>query len=108
MLLHNSGDEDKCVDAGVHLYRITEMDEECVAAFSSTVQLAANRTAAQLDNQHPDEVIIEAEQGNLLLIHLDGALLAVMTHAGLELNTGLLEIRSVARRLREILTIRTP
>jgi len=86
----------------------TEMDEECVAAFSSTVRLAANRTAAQLDNQHPDEVIIEAEQGNLLLINLDGALLAVMTHAGLELNTGLLEFRSVARRLREILTIRTP
>ncbi|MDE0960092.1 MAG: roadblock/LC7 domain-containing protein [Planctomycetota bacterium] len=85
-----------------------EMNEECVAAFSSTVRLAANRNAEQLDNQHPYELVIEAELGNLLLIHLDGSLLAVMTHAGLELNTGLLEIRSLARRLREILTIRTP
>ena len=78
----------------------------CVSAFSSTARLAVNRTAMHCSGEEPEEVILEADGGNLLLIYLDGATLAVMTHAGLELNTGLLEIRSLARRLSGILEIR--
>ncbi len=83
-----------------------EIDEECVAAFSSTARLAVNRAAMHCSGEVPEEVILEAEGGNLLLMNLEGATLAVMTHAGLELNTGLLEIRSIARRLSGILEIR--
>ena len=84
-----------------------KMDEECVAAFSSAVQQAVKRASTRCGDGPPDELILEAEQGNLLLVGLGGATLAVMTHAGLEVNTGLLEIRSLARRLRGILEIRT-
>jgi predicted regulator of Ras-like GTPase activity (Roadblock/LC7/MglB family) len=82
------------------------LDEECVAAFASSSRLAVSRAAIHCGEGEPQEVVLESEGGNLLLIGIDGATLAVITHPGLEMNTGLVEIRSIARRLSEALKIR--
>ncbi|MGE4619149.1 MAG: roadblock/LC7 domain-containing protein [Planctomycetota bacterium] len=82
------------------------LDEECVAAFASRSRLAVQRAAIHCSDVEPDEVIIESEGGNLILVPVAGATLIVLTNPGLELNTGLVEIRSIARRLRGALEIR--
>ena len=82
------------------------LDEQCVAAFASRSRLAVSRAAVHCGKGEPHEVVLEAEGGNLLLIGVDGATLAVLTHPGLELNTGLVEIRSIARRLSGVLELR--
>ena len=65
-----------------------------------------SRAAVHCGKGEPYEVVLEAEGGSLLLIGVDGATLAVLTHPGLELNTGLVEIRSIARRLSGVLELR--
>ena len=83
------------------------LDEECVAAFASSSSHAVRRAVTHYGDKAPDEVVLESEGGNLLLLPIAGATLAVITHPGLEMNTGLVEVRSIARRLRGIFEMRT-
>lgn len=81
------------------------LDEDCVAAYASSSSIAIGRVVTHCGEEAPDEVVLESEGGNLLLKQIEGATLAVITHPGLEMNTGMVEIRSIAKRLHQIIEI---
>lgn len=81
------------------------LDEDCVAAYASNSNLAIRRAVTHFGDASPDEIVLESEGGNLLLKQIDGATLAVITHPGLEMNTGMVEIRSIAKRLHKTIEL---
>ncbi|HCW44911.1 MAG: roadblock/LC7 domain-containing protein [Planctomycetia bacterium] len=85
----------------------SSFDGEVVAAFASNARLCIGKAAVQCGDGIPHEMVLEGEEGSLILLDIEDATLVVITHAGLELNTGMLEIRSLARKLRGILEIQT-
>ncbi len=79
----------------------TDMDEEAVAALSSSLVLVTKRAFdSQNGEQMPEEMMLSAELGKLLLFDLGRAYLVVVTQPQLKLSTDVVDIRSVARRLR--------
>ena len=83
------------------------LDSETLAAITSGARLCIHRAAIQSGDGQPHEIVLEGTSGNLVLLEIGEATLIVVTHAGLEMNSGMLEIRSVARKLRGILEIQT-
>ncbi len=84
-----------------------DLDSESLAAITSGARLCIHRSAIQCGDGEPHEIVLEGTDGNLVLLEVGEATLIVVTHAGLKLNSGMLEIRSVARKLRGILEIQT-
>ena len=83
------------------------LESESLATLSSGTRLSLQRAAVQSGDGKPHEIVLEGTEGNLVLLEIGEATLIVVTHAGLELDSGMLEIRSVARKLRGILEIQT-
>ena len=81
------------------------LESEVVAAIASGARLSIHRSAVQSGDGNPHEIVLEGTKGNMILLEVGEATLIVVTHAGLDLNSGMLEIRSVARKLRGILEV---
>ena len=81
------------------------LERETLAALTSGTRLSIQKAAVHSSDGKPHEIVLEGTEGNLLLLEIGDATLIVVTHAGLELDSGMLEIRSVARKLRGILEI---
>ncbi|MEM7263349.1 MAG: roadblock/LC7 domain-containing protein [Planctomycetota bacterium] len=82
------------------------LSEDVVAALSSSLMLTLKRGLEAVGGSEvPEEMILSAVGGKLIFADLGNAFLVVVTQPNLKLNTDLVEIRSVARRLRNRCTI---
>ncbi len=82
------------------------LSEDVVAALSSSLVLTLKRGFEAVGGSEiPEEMILSAENGKLIFADLGNAYLVVVTQPNLKLNTDLVEIRSVARKLRNRCTI---
>ncbi len=78
-----------------------ELQEDAVAALSSSLVITLRRSLAPLDARvDAEEMILAAEKGKLVFLSLGEAFLVVVTQPNLRLNTDLVDIRSIARKLR--------
>ena len=84
-----------------------DLQEDAVAAFSSTLMLTLNKSLDPLDVEiEPNEMVLTAKNGKLVFLDLGNAFLVVVTRPQLRLSSGLVEIRSVARKIRSICELR--
>ena len=75
---------------------------DAVAALSSLLMLTLQRFLKPIGMpSSTEEMILDAESGKLVFVDLGTAFLAVVTRANRHLDSGMVEIRSVARKLRE-------
>jgi len=82
------------------------LSEDAVAALSSSLLLTLKRGLEPVGgSETPEEMILTAEGGKLIFEDLGNAYLVVVTQPNLKLNTDLVDIRSVARKLRNRCTI---
>ncbi|MEE8142253.1 MAG: roadblock/LC7 domain-containing protein [Planctomycetota bacterium] len=83
------------------------LDEDVVAAHSSSLLMTLQRAlkAIDKDSQQPHEMILSAVEGKLFFSDLGNAFLVVVTKPNLHLGTGLVEIRSFSRKLKERCTL---
>ena len=80
-----------------------DLQEDAVAAFSSTLMLTLKRSLDPLGvDIEPEEMVLTASNGKLVFLDLGNAFLVVVTRPQLRLSSGLVEIRSVARKVRSL------
>lgn len=79
-----------------------ELSEDAVAALSSSLMITLRKslqpTGAKID---PVEMVLTAERGKLVFLDLDRAYLVVVTRPNLRLDSDMVEIRGVARKIRD-------
>ncbi len=80
-----------------------DMNEDAIAALSSSLVLTLKRTFDPVGKEtEPEEMILTATEGKLVFLDLGNAFLVVVTQPQLRLSSGLVEIRGVARKLRSL------
>ena len=84
-----------------------KLDEDVVAALSSSLLLALNRAFEPIAGDDPQEMVLTATDGKLIFNNLGNAFLVVVTRPNLRLDTGLVEIRSFTRKLIDKCTMAT-
>ena len=78
------------------------LDEDTVAALSSSLLITLGKAFEPLDWKiMPQEVILTADAGKLVFFDLGRAYLVVVTDPQLRLDTGLVDLRGKARKLKE-------
>ncbi len=84
-----------------------ELQEDAIAALSSTLVLSLKRSLDPLGiTIELDEMVLTASSGKLIFLCLGNAFLVVVTRPQLRLSSGLVEIRSVARKIRNLCELR--
>ena len=79
------------------------LDEDAVAALSSSLVLTIKRSMSSAGvDLDPEEMILTAEEGKLVFLDLGNAFLVVVSQPQLRLASGLVEIRGIARKIRNI------
>lgn len=79
-----------------------ELREDAVAALSSSLAITLKRSLDPVGLEiDPEEMILTAEKGKLVFLDLGRAYLVVVTQPNLRLETDMVEIRGVARKLRD-------
>ncbi|MEM7165706.1 MAG: roadblock/LC7 domain-containing protein [Planctomycetota bacterium] len=79
-----------------------ELREDAVAALSSALTMTLKRSLETLGSTGgSDEMVLNAEKGKLLFLDLGQAYLVVITRPNLRLETGMVEVRGIANKLRE-------
>jgi len=77
-----------------------ELDEDTVAALSSSMVMTMRRSLRPFCGEIPDEILLTADRGKLIFLSLGVAYLVVVTKKHLKLESDLVEIRSIARKIR--------
>lgn len=79
-----------------------ELREDAVAALSSALTMTLRRSLEAIGIAgDSDEMVLNAEKGKLLFLDLGEAYLVVITRPNLRLETGMVEVRGIANKLRE-------
>lgn len=78
-----------------------ELEEDAVAALSSSLVMTLKRSLTPFCGAFPEEIILTASQGKLVFLGLGSAYLVVVTKVNLKLESDLVEIRSMARKIRQ-------
>lgn len=79
-----------------------EHREDALAALSSALVMTLERNLEPLGlGGNADEMVLNAQSGKLVFLNLGEAFLVVITRSNLRLDSDMVEIRGVARRLRE-------
>ena len=81
-----------------------QLDEDVIAALSSSLLIALKRALEPVDGGSTVEMILSADDGKLIFTNLGNAFLVVVTRPNLKLDTGLVEIRSFTRKLKSLCT----
>ena len=77
------------------------LDDDTVAALSSSLVITLKRSFDPLGLEMvPEELVLTAELGKLLFFDLGRAFLVVVTNPQLQMTTDLVDIRSVAKKLK--------
>ena len=80
-----------------------ELHEDAVAALSSSLMLTLKRSFDPVGiDLDPEEMVLTAQDGKLVFLDLGNAFLVVVTKPQLRLSSGLVEIRSSARKIRSL------
>ena len=83
-----------------------QLQEDAVAALSSSLVNTLQKALETIDKDgSPEEMVLSATEGKLIFSDLGNAFLVVVTRPNLKLGTGLIEIRSISRRLRDLCTM---
>ncbi|MGE3166208.1 MAG: roadblock/LC7 domain-containing protein [Planctomycetota bacterium] len=79
-----------------------DLREDAVAALSSSIAMTLRRSLepTSLAND-PSEILLTASRGRLLYLDLGDAYLVVVTRPNLRLDTDMVEIRGVAKKIRD-------
>ncbi len=77
-----------------------DLEEDAVAALSSSLVMTLRRSLREFCGEIPEEMVLTADKGKLIFLSLGPAYLVVVTKKNLKLETDLVEIRSMARKLR--------
>jgi len=82
----------------------SEVDEAKVAAMTAAIQSVAERVAAELGRGRNVMTYIEGTEGSILITNVtEDVLLSVVLRPGAKLGLALFDVRSYAKRLRDIL-----
>ena len=76
------------------------LDEDTVAALSSSLVMTLKRSLKPFCEEIPDEMVLTASEGKLIFLGLGAAYLVAVTKRNLKLESDLVEIRSMARKIR--------
>lgn len=80
-----------------------KLDENSVAALSSGILTTIARFLnTGSEKTRIEEAVLSASEGKLVFLDLGKSFLVAVTRPNLQLSTDLVEIRSVARRLRKV------
>lgn len=76
------------------------LDEDTVAALSSSLVMTLKRSLTSFCMEIPTEMVLTASEGKLIFINLGSAYLVAVTKRNLKLESEMVEIRSMARKIR--------
>ena len=76
------------------------LDEDTVAALSSSLVMTLKRSLKPFCEEIPEELVLTASEGKLIFLGLGSAYLVAVTKKNLKLESDLVEIRSIARKIR--------
>lgn len=79
----------------------SHLDEDVVAALSSSLTITLKRSLEPFAGRIPEELVLTASEGKLVFIRLASAYLVIVTKRALQLESGMVEIRSIAQKLRQ-------
>jgi predicted regulator of Ras-like GTPase activity (Roadblock/LC7/MglB family) len=77
------------------------LDQDAVAALSSSMLMTLKRSMAPFSPVLPEETILTASEGKLIFLSVGNACLVAVTRRNLKLESELVEIRSIARKIRQ-------
>lgn len=78
-----------------------KLSEDVLAALSSALVITLKRALEPVGaGEAPEEMMLSASDGKLIFVDLGAAYLVVVTRPHIKLNTDLVAIRSVARKLK--------
>ena len=76
------------------------LEEDAVAALSSSILMTLRRSLEPFCERIPEELVLTASKGKLVFLGIGNAYLVVVTKKNLKLESDLVEIRSMARKIR--------
>lgn len=84
-----------------------ELNHEAAAALVSSLLVGTTALLDECGRPHMEQIVLRASRGKIIIIDLGHTYLMVVTDRNLDLNQGLVEVRSAAQSLRKLTCIPT-
>ncbi len=78
------------------------LDEDVAAAFVSSLLQSTMRLLGECGHDRMEHLVLKASRGTIVVTDLGHSYLVVVTERNLDVNQGLLEIKSAAKTLRRL------